>query len=218
MKISEMEVHHDQYLALEARIRAMVDSRKFPDVFSVCLASFPNIVPAIKYRKQRGIEPETPNLLAFSTICKCAPPLFEHTALESLAEFVKSERVLARHANDYVQDIEAALSQEEIARSLWDHLERQPGALQRDLCKELGIDQDTAVAIVELWEQLGVISRRQEDNSYRLYFRSRFDAEAEGVCPACGVRGKGCKELFFKPTSCKKCGAEGYYHITYADF
>ena len=218
MKISEMEVHHDQYLTLESQIRAMVDGRKFLEAFSVCLQSFPNIVPAIKFRKQRGIEPETPSLLAFGTICKYAPPLFEHVALESLATFVKSERVLARHENDYVQDIESALAREEIARVLWNHIERQPGVIQRHLRKELGVDQDAAVVIVELWEQLGVISRRQEDNSYRLYFRSRFDVEAEGVCPACGVRGKGRKELFFKRTSCKKCGAEGYYHITYADF
>ena len=39
----------------------------------------------------------------------------------------------------------------------------------------------------------------------------------QGVCPACGVRGKGRKELFFRPVPCKRCGAEGHYHIRYLD-
>jgi hypothetical protein len=145
MKISEMEAHHDQYLALEGQIRAMVDDRGFPEVFLVCVSSFPHIVPAIKYRKHRGINPEAPSLLAFGTICKYAPPLFEHSALEALADFVKSERVLARNDNGYLQSAESALAQEEVARLVWNHIERQPGAIQRDLRKELGIDQDNVV-------------------------------------------------------------------------
>ena len=240
MKISEMEVHHDQYLAFESRIRAMVGSRKFPEVFSVCLESFPNIVPAIQYRKQRGMEPETPDLLAFSTICRYAPPLFEHVVMQMLVGYVKSTRLLAKHENDYLGKIEAALNREEIARSLWNHIEKQKSTLEHDIHTELGVIREDTVQIVEVWEELGVIvrqaedrrcstlvaafhqdgviGRQPEDRGYRLCLRSQFDVEAEGVCPACGVRGKGRKELFLKRTSCKKCGAEGYYHITYADF
>jgi hypothetical protein len=218
MRISEMEAHYDQYIALEGRIRAMVENREFPAVFSVCVESFQHIIPAIKYRKKRGIEPETPNLLAFGTICKYAPPLFEHAVLEALAEFVKSERVLARHENDFSQEIEAAMGREEIARIVWNHIERQPAALQKNLREDLGVDQDAAIAIVELWDQLGVIVRAQEERTYRLQFLCLLDAEVEGICLACGVRGRGRKELFFKSTSCTKCGNKGYHHIVYSQF
>ena len=113
--------------------------------------------------------------------------------------------------------VSARSLREELARVLWNHLEQQPGALRPNVSKELAVAQETTADIVELWEQLGVITRRQEQNSYRLYFRSRLDAEVEGVCPTCGVRGRGRKELFLRPISCKKCGAEGYYHIKYTD-
>lgn len=217
MKKSEMEDHHDAHLAMENRIRTMSNSRQFPAVFSVCVESFPHIVPAIKFRKQTGISPETPSLLAFSIICKYAPPLFAHSFIEELLDFVKSTRLLAKHENDYLQATEAALQREAIARVVWKHIEQRPGALQRELSKMLEIDQHGAVEIVETWEQLGVITRQQEANSHRLYLRTRLDAEVEGVCPVCGVRGKGRQELFFKPVPCKRCGSEGYYHIMYVD-
>ena len=217
MRLAEMESHHDEYVALEGRIRTMVGDREFPAVFAVCVESFEHVVPTMKYRKQKGIEPETPTLLSFSVICKYAPPLFEHTAIDSLFSFVNSTRMLAKHENGYLQTIQTALEREESARVLWNHLEQQPGALQRDVSKDLGIPQETAMGILEVWEQLGVIVRKQEHNTYRLYFRTRFDAEVEGVCQTCGARGTGRKELFLKPVSCKECASEGYYHIKYTD-
>ena len=65
MKIAEMEDHHNEFMALEARVQAMSGKGEFPAVFSACEASFPHIVPAIKYRKKREIQPETPNWSSF---------------------------------------------------------------------------------------------------------------------------------------------------------
>ena len=213
MRIAEMEEHHDQYTALGGTVRTMLPKREFPAVFRVCEESFPHIVPAIKFRKKRGIEPETPALFAFRVINQYAPPLFEHRTIESLLEFVKSERSLAKHENGYLQAVESALEDEEIARGLWSHLETHPGFLQRDIRSVLGVSQERAVAIAVTWEQLGVITRRKVKNTYALDFRSRLDAITEGICQYCGVRGKGRKESFLKSTSCAKCGTEGYYHI-----
>ncbi len=217
MGIADLQDHHDKLTALEATIRTMVANREFPAVFCACLDSFEHIVPAIKYRKQRGIAPETPDLFSFSVICRYGPPLFEHAAMESLLAFVDSTRMLAKHENGYLSTIQAALQREKIARVLWNDLEQHPDALRPNVSGKLGVTDETAVDIVEVWEQLGVIIRRQEQNAYRLHFRSRLDAEVEGVCPACGVRGRGRKELFLRPISCKKCGANGYYHIKYTD-
>ena len=105
----------------------MVQNREFPAVFATCTASFEHIVPAISFRKKREIATETPNFLAFTTICKYAPPLFEHTAIEALDEFVRSTRVLAQHEKDFVSSVEAARSRENIAHKLWNHLEKHAG-------------------------------------------------------------------------------------------
>jgi hypothetical protein len=216
MKIADMESHHDEYAALDAKIRTMLENREFPAVFPVCEASFPHIVPAIKYRKKRGIEPETPALLSFGVITKYAPPLFEHSVLESLSGFVKSTRLLAKQEQGHLEAIEIAFEQEEMARVLWNHLEARPGFLQRDIRKELGIGQERALAIIEIWEELGVVGRRKESLSYALDFGSRLDAITGGVCQCCGVRGKGPREAFFKPVLCRNCGVKGYYHIVYS--
>ena len=213
MKIAEMEGHHLAYVDLETSIRSMVRNNDFPTVFSLCEQSFVHIVPAIKYRKKREIEPETPIPVSFEVICKYAPPLFEHATIESFFNFVKTTRVIARHENDYVQWAAVALEREEIARSLWNHLEQQPGVLQQDISREIGIDWEVWTGIVTIWEKLGLIIRKPDNGSDRLHLQFRFDATAEGICQTCSVRGRGRKELFFKPISCSKCGAEDYYHL-----
>ncbi len=216
MKIGELEGHYDAYAELERTIRAMVDDGEFPKVFSVCITSFPHIVPTINYRKKRGIAPEIPDWSAFTTICKYAPALFEHTAIESLFEFVNSSRVLAQSEKHFLDSIEAARQREQLAHRLWNHLEHHPGMLQRDIRAELGVVQEYVVDIVEVWEKLGTLERHPEDRSYRLYFHTRLDTEVTGLCPNCGVRGKGRKDLFFRPFACQKCRTDGYYHIEYS--
>jgi hypothetical protein len=217
MKIAELEAHHDAYEDSEETILAMVDSGEFPKVFSVCMASFPHIVPAISYRKKRGIAPETPDFSAFTTICKYAPPLFEHTTIESLLEFINSSRVLVQSEKRFLESIEAALRHEKIAHKLWNHLESHPGTFQPNIRTELGVVYEDAVDIVEVWKELGILDRQPEERSYRLNFRTRLDTEVAGLCPNCGVRGKGRKELFFRLMRCQKCGTEGFYHIDYSD-
>ena len=215
MKISEMEYHHGEYTSLEDKINKMLENREFPAIFSVCVETFPHIVPAIQYRKKREIEPEMPDWLAFKVICKYAPPLFEHSVMESLSEFVKSTRLLTKHENVYLKAIETAFKHEEITRSLWNHIEKQPNVLQRDICRYFDDNQKSVTSIIELWEKLGLVFHKNESSDLRLNLRTRLDEEVEGVCQNCGVHGKGHKEHFFKSISCQRCGTEGYYHIKY---
>jgi len=217
MKKADMENHHDEYTALEARISAMVGKRDFPAVFPVCVATFEHIVPAIKHRRQSGIEPEMPALLSFGVICDYAPLLFEHSILESLLAFVRSTRLLTRHENGYLERAESASKREETARVLWNHLEQNPGVLEQSISQQLGVSHDIVVEIVEVWGEFGIVVRKKEQGGDRLHLRSVLDAEVQGVCPNCGIRGTGRKELFFKPISCQKCGVVGYYHIKCGD-
>ena len=96
-------------------IEEMLQKGQFSGLFSVCTQSFQDIVPAIKFRKKREMQPETPRLLALSVICQYAPPLFEHAVLESLLEFVKSNRLLAKHENGYLEQAEDAPADPDIS-------------------------------------------------------------------------------------------------------
>ena len=215
MKISEMEGYHDAFTEIEQKIQIMLAQREFPEVFSVCVESFPSIVPSIQYRRKRNIEPEVPHLLAFDVICKYAPALFEHVALTAVLAFVKSTRQLVKHENAYLPRIESALEEEEIARLMWNQLEKHRYATQKEIC--LGIDASlaTMVTILRLWEEFGVVIRPDKEDVHKLTFTTLLHTEMEGICPNCGVRGKGLKLAFFKPLSCQKCGVHGYYHILY---
>lgn len=215
MKIAELEAHHEACVHAERTIRSMVERREFPGVFSVCIASFEHILPAIKCRKKRDITPHIPSIFAFTTISIYAPPLFEHSAIESLLEFVRSSRVLVQSEDSLLDVVGDAMKRELLAQKLWNHLDRNPGTLQRDVTTELGIAQEDATKVIEIWEELGIVDRKPDDGCYRLQFHTRIGMEAVGMCPKCGVRGKGRKELFFQPVTCQKCGITGQYHIDY---
>jgi hypothetical protein len=215
MKIAELETHHDACIDSERTIRLMVGNADFSAAFSVCIESFPHIVPAINFRKKRGISPEVPALLAFTTICKYAPPLFEHTAIESLSEFVRSNRILANHENDYMGRVEAARNREQVAYVLWNHIEKHSGLLQCEIGAELGAVQEDVGEVIELWDVLGVIDRQPTDGSFRLRLRLPLHSDVTGLCPSCGVHARGRKELFFRIVTCQRCGVQGYYHIQY---
>ena len=215
MKKAELEGHSSVYDAAEDTIRAMCDSRQFPVVFSVCLDSFEHIVPTIQFRKKNGIVPDVPPLVPFKTICKYAPVLFEHDIIQALIEFIRSNRVLARHENDYQSAAELALKQEDLAWQVWNHLERHPGSGHHEIANGIRTGVVLVIEIIRTWEHLGVVDRLDEAGQTKFFFRSSLDSEVEGACHECGVRGKGRKELFYRPIRCKVCGHEGHYHIRF---
>ena len=214
MRIAEMEAHHDALMDLKNTINVKVFDRDFPAVFGVCEETFPHIVPAIQFRKKREIEPETPQLVSFLIICKYAPSLFEHRVIESLIDFIKGTRLLAKHEEGYLELAQTTLLVEEAARTLWSTLERHPGFLRQDIQRELGIDQGFSDSILATWEELGVIAYKETDKGRAIYLQSCVNAQAEGICHTCGTRGKGRKELFYKPVPCTKCGTTDYFCIT----
>ena len=217
MRMAELEAHHNKYTDLEMAISTMLHDQQFPAVFSVCEKSLPHIVPAINFRKKRDIYPETPSLLAFTVVCKYGPPLFEHAVIESFFDFAKSNRLIARHEKGFLEQVEAALKREETARLLWNELDSDPGFPQRDISNEPGFDHRSEVGILEVWAELGIISREAKGYSYESSLRFSPDALTEGMCPACGVHARGRREAFYRPGPCKKCGNEGYYHILDTD-
>lgn len=217
MKIAELEAHHDEYTDLEMAISTMLRDRQFPAVFSVCEESLPHIVPAIKFRKKRDMHPVTPRLLALTVVCKYGPPLFEHAVVESFFDFAKSNRVIAKYEDGFLELVEAALVREETARLLWNELYSNPGSLQRDISSKPEFNHRREVGILEVWAELGIISHEAKGNSYESSLRFSPDALTEGMCPVCGVHARGRREAFYRPGTCKKCGNEGYYHILDTD-
>ena len=142
--------------------------------------------------------------------------LFEHEVIQALLAFICSTRLLAKHADGYQSAAELALKREDVAWQVWNHLERHPGTGYDEITRGVRTGVDLVPDILLTWEALGILSRSNKDGLNRFFFRSSLDLEVEGVCYGCGVRGKGRKELFYKPTRCKVCGHEGHYHIRFS--
>ncbi len=214
MRIADMEAHHDAMMDLENTINVKVYDRDFSTVFDVCEETFPHIVPSIQFRKKRDIKPETPELVSFLIIYRYAPSLFEHRIIESLLEFIQGTRLLAKHEAGYLELAQTALLTEEAAKTLWGTIERHPGILKQDIQHEFRIKQDLSDHILAMWEELGVIAYQETDGGQAIYLPSCANVQAEGICHSCGMRGKGRKELFYKPVPCTKCGTTDYFCIT----
>jgi hypothetical protein len=155
-------------------------------------------------------------LLSFHTIFRFAPPLFEHSVLDAALSFIKSMRQLSKHENGYLHAAVAAIEREELARLLWNQIEREPGISQRNLCASVHTDSKSVTQIIEIWWEFGLIVREAAHGSANLTLKTRMNDDTDGMCPSCGVRGKGRKELFLRSIVCRRCGSEVYYHIANA--
>ena len=215
MRKAELEDHHAQYLTKEVALQQTVSERAFSRAFAICLDSLTHVIPVMQFRKITGITPEIPDFLCFNIICNFAPPLFAHEVLEAFHGFVVGTRKLARHEKGYLAASEAALKREDFARLLWDRIERHPGILKKELLSDTVFPLDVVEGILGVWGQLGVTSSELDSNDHRIFLRTRLDVDVVGACQACGVRGKGRKELFLEPVTCRKCASVGYYHILF---
>lgn len=218
MRIAELKSHHDACLEHDRMIRAMVARAAFPQVFELCTASFPHIIPAIRFRKKRDLAPQVPDLAAFTTIFRYAPPLFEHALLSSLHELIESSRVLSQSETRFLDCAEAAREGERIALRIWNYLESHPHATEGQVCSSCGVDGDAVLEIIGIWSELGILKRSLDSGAPRLRFSTRLDTQATGVCAQCGARGTGRKDVFFRSVTCQKCRAVGFYHIQYEGF
>ncbi len=213
MRIAELEGHENALQNIESQIREKRAIRDFSTVFELCQAALPHVEPVFRLRKRRGDTPLAPSLLAFSALWKYGPPLFEYRTLKHVYDFIASTRFLARHENNYLKSTELAIGAAQTARVLWNCLESNPGFRQRRIRADLGLDQERAVSILEIWESLGIIDRFQEHGSYRLYLRTNLTQEAPGVCLNCNSRVKGRKARLLQPVKCKRCGVKGYFFL-----
>jgi hypothetical protein len=214
MLIAEMEAHHTELLAFENQIAAMESRMDFPAVFQVCEESFSHVAPAISFRKRRSLVPEVPTLQAFEVVWTYAPPLFEHSTLISTLDFVRSTRLLAKHANGYVESAESALSREATARRLWNFVEQRPGSSEATAVLELGVSSSAVTSILDVWNRLGVITKDHKNGADGLILATRLDEEIAGVCCRCEARVRTRKINLLQPRTCPKCGEKDYFYIS----
>ena len=127
MKIAELKAHYDALTDSEGTIETMVDNHEFPAVFSVCIESFPHIVPAINYSRKgtsprrRSIFWQSPRYASTRRRCLNTRQSNHWRSSSGLREFWRlSEKGFQR-------PVEAAQKREQLAHAIWNHLERQPG-------------------------------------------------------------------------------------------
>jgi hypothetical protein len=217
MRKFELQVDDDSLSEFHARIASHLQLNHFEAALSDSRASLAHIEPAIKFRKREKLDPHGAYLLGLETICVYAPPLFAHAILCETYEFVKSSRLLRQLDVSYVDRLDAAIRLEETARLTWNYLEAHSAEHEQVLGGHILEDRTEVRAILDVWHRAGLILSNNVSHGHGLRFCTRLDDPLVGICPACGARGLGRRDLFYQKTHCKRCGVECFYHILPAE-
>lgn len=206
MKIAEMEEHHRAYEELEAAVRNAVKHRAFEETFQHSRRCWEHIDGALQFRKKRNIQPVLPPLASITEPCRYAPVLFEHDLLLDVEQFVRGTRPLAKcQERDFPGEVAQALEREQIAWKLWNHIEEHPGCWQWEFRSHLGVEQGTAVQIVENWEEMGIVRRQKDGHSFHVSMSTQLESSVTGICPRCGARVTARKRVLFQLSACPAC-------------
>jgi hypothetical protein len=202
MKIAEMEYWHAIFSEQNTALRAMVSQRDYFGALSSCEKGFEAIIPALQYRKKKQLDPLTPHVMAFHVIWRFAPVLFAHDAIASLQSFIKANRFLSKHEDDFTGKTEAAYEEMMFAHGMLQSLVRtgvEP--ISRKELKSPECDAEQARKILDSWSEMGVVQLTQTTAA----LTTNLDEKTLGVCPSCGVKAEAKRSLLFGRVVCKKC-------------
>lgn len=139
-------------------------------------------------------------------VLRLSPLILDAQALDRLGELLKTRKAVDRHASD---DLAGRLLEARAflrtAHRLWDHLEQSPGCRQDHLNDALGGDQSTWRGLAERWDRMGLLNRRAEGASYRLWLATDLQATVRAKCMSCGHVHSGSKRRFLEEQPCPQC-------------
>ena len=211
MKKSEMVEHYRLYHGLVKAARSLVSQGEFGRAVAKCREAWDHADGMMQYGRKYEYQ-EYSSLEAIEIVLKRAPLLFDFESLDALEELLKSFRRIDKNTNkNLAKGLTASRDLMCRAHELWNCLEAKPGVRQDQLRRILGADQDQWRKIAESWDRMGVVAREKEDASYRLYLRTRMDANATARCPSCGFLHEAQKSSLLEKQHCPKCQTEGQF-------
>ena len=217
VKKADLEAHQKKYQDLMAKARLAEREGLHTQAVEFALSSLDYIDGMMQYERRYN-EKEFESIRTIEMILKYAPLLLDFPSLGKLEELLKKWRRIERNTSESLGDkLFQGRELMWIAHRLWNHIERNPEARQDELCQCLDGDQDQWRSIAEVWEEMGLLRRTQEERSYRLALTTRMGELVHGKCPSCGETVEAPKGMFLEEMACPECQKDVLFVILPAE-
>lgn len=215
MKIAELEENFNAFIDLSRAIDDLLKSNAYSEAFDACRQSLSKLVPFLKFRKRKKIEPEFPELRCVEVVCEYAPAFFEKNLIDDFYQHFKSNRMLSKNYPELVTELDACRDLVSVAKQAWDKIAEQPGAHSEEVTADI-IHDEAAESMLSIWSDANIVcARSAQQDRYR--FVTRIKETMIAVCFHCGVKGRAAKMKLLKPNKCPKCKSNDYFHMIAAD-
>lgn len=208
MAKKKAELEHDaaQYASLMEQSRIAEKEGRYRSAVTIALSAWDFIDGMMEFER-RFNKRDFASIGAIDVVLKYAPLILDFHSLKRLETLLKESRRIERDTSDDIgSKLDAAREQMWKVHKLWDFLDRNPDAHQDDLRRKLGGVQDDWKSLVTTLDNLGLVQRKADGNSYRLDLRTRLGRIVRAKCPSCGATTEAPKAMLLEPTRCPECG------------
>lgn len=209
---AELQADCESYRNIASKVRSALEQRQFSEAVDLAVSAFEFIDGMMQFERRFENRTDRKSVQAIDCVLQFAPLLLDSVSLQKVSDILKSQKRIEKNTTaDLTTNLSKAFALLWQAHRLWHQLEQQPETIQDSLRRDLGGDQDLWRWIVEKWDEMGLVRRTPERNTYRLSLATRLEEQVRGKCPACGVTGKATKERLLDPINCPKCKANVYF-------
>jgi hypothetical protein len=203
---AELQSDAEEYRRRVSAMRKAHHEGRHLDAIIIALAACDYVDGMMQFERRFEKRPEREDVETIHYVLRYAPLVFDLTSLATLSDLLKTQKRIDKNtAADFAKEVEDAFALMWDAHRLWSFLESEGVAAQDKLRVNLGGDQERWRYIAEIWEQMGLVSRLPECNSYRIALRTRITDEVRGKCRQCGATGKAAMGRFLEDITCPRC-------------
>ncbi len=207
MKKAEMEAHRRKYKSLMAKAKTAKNKGVYHTAIELALSSWGYIDGMMRYERKYE-EKDFDTIEAIDLVLRYAPLLLDFKSLDRLEALLKDRRQIEKNTSDVLADkLTQARTLMWDAHRLWGHLADHPQAMQSELRKELGGDQEQWRWIAEQWGEMGFVRRTPEGRSFRLALATRMGKIVSAKCSNCGDVVEAPKAMLLSELPCPECKA-----------
>jgi len=213
-----MEEAADRYGLIMSDCKEQAANGNLDEAIDLALEATEFVVGMMRYEKRYGETSEFRSVSCYEFILRHAPSMMRLDAIECLEDQLGSKSWLEKNTEANLSE-QVSVAREEVvmAARVWGHVRSDGETRQRRLATELGGDQGRHRSLVEKWDQLGVVKRVGESQSYRVVLDDHLDRTSLARCSACGAKVRGPMRSFLEFLSCPRCSQEVAFVILEVD-
>lgn len=170
----------DRYYGLLDQIHRARSDRRYPEALALSLEALGHLPALVRDTVRRFGAWDIPSVPPIAYACNYLAALQRTDELKRLRDFVVSIPELT----DWAEEVDRALERANLMGRIEQHLRDNPGSLQRNMGRDLGVDGREVSNVLTYARQIGVIRREAEGRTYRLYVQDAPAATADLRVPS----------------------------------